>query len=281
MLVSFLRPGLFLSLLVLVLAGLGAALAASGQTARAARESHRVAGAFTVRVLTPADGKVMTKASAALAAAPGVASAMPMDAARAAQLLTRWGGQPVDEAALPPLHLIEVRAAAAADPVRVASDLADALRTAGVSAEIYDSGPARTGSAPMVRIGTYAGLGAGLAAFLAIAFLVAGAAAGDRARAVLFADHGASRGDALAAFGRAGAEIAFLAGAGALLLAFVTAPGVRLLAGETISYGAMISDLSSWDVLLALAAPLAAGLAGLLGARFGAASAFDAADRLG
>lgn len=281
MFVSFLRPGLFLSLLVLVLAGLGVVLAAAGQTARADREAHRVTGAYTVRVLTPADDKVMTKAATALAAAPGVASAQPMDAARAAQLLTRWGGQPIDEAALPPLHLIEVRAVAAADPVRVAAALADALRVAGVSAEIYDAGPARSGQAPAVRIGTFGGVGAALAAFLAVLFVASGAAAADRARAVLFADHGASRGEALAAFGRAGAEIAFLAGAGALILAFVTAPGVRLLAGETISYSAMIAGLSSWDVLLALAAPLAAGLAGLIGARLGASRAFDSADRLG
>ena len=281
MFVSFLRPGLFLSLLVLVLAGLGVALAAAGQTARAAREAQRVTGAYTVRVLTPADGSVMTKASAALAAAPGVASARPMDAARAARLLTRWGGQPVDETALPPLHLIEVLAAATADPVRLSAALADTLRAAGVSAEIYDAGPAASGPAPTVRIGTFGGAAAALAALLAVAFVAAGAAAADRARAVLFADHGASRREALAAFGRAGAEIAFVAGAGALILAFVTAPGVRLFAGETISYGAMIAGLSSWDVLLALAAPLAAGLAGMIGARVSAARAFDAADRLG
>lgn len=281
MTVSFLRPGLFLSLLVLALLGLGLALMSAGAAARAELEAGRVTGAYTVRVLTPAGEDTLAKAAAALAATPGVASAKPMDAARAARLLTRWGGNPVDESALPPLRLIEVRAATDSEPVKVAGALAESLRAAGVAAEIYDAGPAKTEAPAIVRIGVLGGLGAVGAALLAIAFTAAAAARADRIRAKLWADHGAARGLALAAFGRAGAEIAFLAGAAAVLIALLITPGVRFMAGEAISFGGMIVALSPWDLLLAFATPLAATAAGALGARMGAAGAFDAADRLG
>ena len=281
MVVSFLRPGLFLSLALLIAAGLAIALGASGLSARAAHENARVASAYTIRVLPPASEDTLAKAVTALSAAPGVRTAKPMDAARAAQLLTRWGGKQINAADLPPLRLIEVRLAAAGDPVRTPALLTERLRTAGVAAEIYDAGPADPGRPASVRLATTAGTAVCIALFAALFFAAAAAARTERIRATLWADLGATRVAALAAFGRAGSEIAFLAGAATVILALVAAPGVRMAAGETISFGSMIASLSSWDVLIAFATPLLAAGAASLGARAGAAQAFDAADRLG
>jgi cell division transport system permease protein len=281
MLVSFLRPGLFISFAILIAAGLAVALGASGLAGRAANEAAKAASAYTVRVLAPASEDALAKAVTALAAAPGVRTAQPMDADRAAQLLTRWGGRPINAADLPPLRLIEVRLAEPGDSGRTPALLTERLRTAGVAAEIYDAGPADPGRPAAVRLATIAGAGVCAAFLLALYFAAAAAARAERTRATLWADLGATRAATLAAFGRAGAEIAFLAGAAAVILALVAAPGVRMAAGETISFATMIASLSSWDVLIALAAPLLAAAAASFGARTGAASAFDAADRLG
>lgn len=281
MLVSFLRPGLFLSLAILVAAGLAVALGAAGLSARATHEAARVASAYTVRVLPPASDEALSRAVSALAAAPGVRTAQPMDAARAAQLLTRWGGKAVNAADLPPLRLIEVRLASPGDPVRTPALLTERLRTAGVAAEIYDAGPADPGRPASIRLAGIAATGICGAILLGLYFAAAAAARTERVRATLWADLGVTRGGALAAFGRAGAEIAFLAGATAVILALIAAPGVRMAAGETISFSSMIASLSSWDVVIAFATPLLAAAAATLGARAGAAQAFDAADRLG
>jgi len=281
MLVSFLRPSLFLSLVIVIAVGLAVALGASGLGARSAGEAAKAASAYTVRVLAPASEDALAKAVAALAAAPGVRTAQPMDAARAAGLLTRWGGRPIKAADLPPLRLIEVRLAEPGDSVLTPALLSERLRTAGVAAEIFDAGPADPGRPAAVRLTTIASVGVCGALLLALYFAAAAAARAERTRATLWADLGATRAATLAAFGRAGAEIAFLAGAAAVILALVAAPGVRMAAGETISFATMIASLSSWDVLIALAAPLLASAAASFGARAGAAFAFDAADRLG
>jgi hypothetical protein len=136
--------------------------------------------------------------------------------------------------------------------------------------------------APVVtRLGWLAAAAAGFAMLLGAAFVARAASRDQRTRTALWADHGASRSAALSAFGRAGAESAFIAGAGAVVLALIVAPPVRALAGEPISHMSMIAALSSTDVMIACAAPLLAALAGAAGARAAAARAFDAADRLG
>lgn len=280
MLISFLKPGLFLSLLLLVAVGLTVCLGAAGSAARADLETRRAASAYTVRVLAPASDDAVAKAATALARAPGVRTAQPMDAARAARLLTRWGGRPVNTSDLPPLRLIEVRTAGA-DVASTTALLTETLRTAGVAAEIYDAGPANQAGAVSPRISILAGAAVALAVFAALAFALAAAARAERVRVTLWADLGATRAATLAAFGRAGAEIAFLAGAATVILALAVAPGVRIAAGEAISFGSMIASLSPWDVLIPLSAPLGAALAGGFGARVGAGGAFDAADRLG
>lgn len=278
---SFMRPALFAAVLALVGAGLGIGLFTAGLVARSAQHTQRATSAYTVRVLTPATDDAVTKAAAALAATPDVQTARPMDAARAAALLSRWGGRPFNARDLPPLRLIEVRTTGAKDSVAMGASLTERLRTAGITAEIYDSGPADPAGAAPARLAAAAGVSIAAALALALVIALAAAARAERTRATLWADHGATRRATLAAFGRAGAEVAFLAGAVAVFLALIVAPGMRAAAGEAISFESMIASLSPWDVLIGLGAPLIAGAAGMIGARIGAASAYDAADRLG
>ncbi len=281
MLFSLMRPALFATLLALIGAGLGVGLFSAGMVARSAQQMLRASSAYTVRVLSPATDEAVIKAAAAIAAAPDVRAARPMDAARAAALLSRWGGRPFNARDLPPLRLIEVRTVAAKDAAAMAALLTERLRTAGVAAEIFDSGPPEPAGAVLPRLAAVAGAAIAAVIALAVASALAAAAHAERTRAALWADHGATRRATLAAFGRAGAEVAFIAGAAAVVLALIVAPGMRAAAGETISFQSMIASLSPWDVLIGLGAPLVAGAAGLVGARIGAASAFDAADRLG
>lgn len=278
---SLTRPALFVSLLVLVGAGLGAGLFSAGIVATSALQARQAASAYTVRIVMPATDDAVTKAALVLAATPDVRAAAPMNAARAASLLSRWGGRPFNAADLPALHLIEVRTVGVTDTAAMAGALKTRLSTAGITADVYDSGPARPQGAVSARNARAAGGAIALAALLALAFATAAAARAERARATLWADHGATRHATLAAFGRAGAEVAFLAGAAALILALALTPGMRAAAGEAISFRSMIASLSPWDVLIGLGAPLAAAAAGMIGARIGAAAAYDAADRLG
>lgn len=281
MLFSFMRPALFACLLALVGAALGASLFAAGLIAKTEQQQRRAMSAYIVRVLNPATDEAVSSAAAALSQTPDVRGARAMDPARAAQLLSRWGGRPFDAKDLPPLRLVEVRTEGTTDTVTMSAALMDRLRAAGIAAEVYDSGPLPTASAASSRLAFFAGISIATALTLALVFALATAAQGERTRATLWADHGATRRATLAAFGRAGAEVAFLAGAAAVLLALIVAPGMRAAAGEAISFSSMIASLSPWDVLISLGAPLAAGAAGLMGARIGAASAYDAADRLG
>jgi hypothetical protein len=281
MLFSFLRPALFICLLALTGAALGASLFSAGLIAKSEQQVRRATSAYMVRVISPATDDAVTRAATTLAAAPDVRGARPMDAARAAQLLSRWGGRPFNAKDLPPLRLIEVRTTGATDALTMSASFMERLRTAGIAAEVYDSGPLpREGLAP-ARLAFASGLTITAALTLALAFALAAAGGGGGARATSPVDHGATRRATLAAFGRAGAEAAFLAAAVAVCLALIIAPGMRAAAGDAISFGSMIASLSPWDVLISLGAPLAAGAAGLIGARIGAASGYDAADRLG
>ena len=278
---SLMRPALFVSLLLLIGAGLGAGLFTAGIVAASELQTRQAASAYTVRIIMPTTDDAVTKAAEALAATPDVRTAAPMDSARAASLLSRWGGRPFNAADLPALHLIEVRTIGVSDTAAMTATLKTRLSAVGVTADVYDSGPARPQTAVSSRRALAAGGAIGAAVMLALAFATAAAARAERARATLWADHGATRQATLAAFGRAGAEVAFLAGATALVIAFAATPGVRAAAGEAISFTSMMASLSPWDVLIGLGAPLVAAVAGAIGARIGGAAAYNAADRLG
>lgn len=253
---------------LLALLALAAALTGETVSARARATATQIERALTVQVLAPHDSAGVARASEALRRTRGVMRAAPMDAARAAQLLQGRGGG-VDPADVPPLHLIEVlRAPEASDAV-----IAAALRSAGVRAELHSGetqGPART-----AIFAEYGGAGAAALLLLAIALLHAGAGR----EAGVAADLGAPRGAVLAAHGRSGAVAGFAAGGVATAVLVAVAAALPVLAGDPLPSD-MLSARSAAEIALVLLAPLAAMGAATLGARAGAARAYDSADRL-
>jgi len=251
---------------LLTLLALAAALLGESVGARAQATASAIGRALTVQVLAPQDSAGVARASEALRRTRGVVRAAPMDAVRAAQLLQGRGGG-VDPADLPPLHLIEVLRAPEASDAAIAA----ALRNAGVRAELH-GGEAREPA----QTASIARLGGGAAALLLL-LAIALAHAGAGREAGVAADLGMERGEALAAHGRSGAEAGFAAGGVAAVLIVLAAASLAFVVGEP---AAMPASLSASAVALVLLAPLAAMGAAALGARAGAARAYDAADRL-
>ena len=273
--VSFSDAGLFLATLLLAIVALCATLAGEVFAAHANAGAERARGALTVRVLSPATPLGVAAATRVLRRTPGVLSVQPMDGARAAHLLAQWGGATVDPAALPPLHLIEVRRKPTADG-RIESD----LRGAGLRVELYGAGPADPGAARLSAVAVNAGAFAAGALLLGVGLLFGAASRARGAAAALAADLGGVRGDILARYGRSACEFAFLAGAAAAIACTLCAPGVLIAVGAPVSLQAMAARITSMEVGLVLLAPLVTAGAAALGARAGAARAFDRADRL-
>lgn len=260
-------PRLFALTALLALAAVAAALVGDRVGADARGRAARDGGALTVMVMSPPE--TIARATAALRATPGVIEAAPIDAARAARLLDPQGG--VLAADLPPLRLIEVRRT----PDATDAALRTALRDAGVRAEIRGADVA-----PALRTARIAS-GAGLAGALALLLAIALAHATRRTdAAALAADLGAPRAATLAAHGRAAAPEGFAAGALAASAVASVATGVHFVAAEPVSFGAMLARVSAPELALLLLAPLASAAAATLGARMGAAHAYDRAERL-
>ncbi len=272
---TFAGAGLFLTTMLLALVALCAALAGGTYAAHARAADMRANSALTVRVLSPATPQGVATATKVLRGTPGVVSAEPMSAARAAQLLAQWGGAAVDPADLPSLHLIEVRRDASAD-ARIESY----LRGAGLRAELYGARPADTGARRLADLATNAAVLAVGAILLAIVLVFEAAAHARGAAAALAAELGGGRGESLAAYGHSACEFAFLAGVAAAIVCTASAPGVLAIAGETLSLRGMVARISSVEAALVLLAPLLTAAAAALGARAGAARAYDRADRL-
>lgn len=271
----FAGAGLFLTTMLLAVVALCAAMAGGAFAAHTRAADIRTNSALTVRVLSPATPQGIATATRVLRGTPGVVSAEPMSAARAAQLLAQWGGATVDPADLPSLHLIEVRRDAGAD-----SRIESYLRGAGLRAELYGAGPADAGVTLIADLATNAAILAVVAILLVIALVFAAAAHARGAAAALAAELGGGRGESLASCGCSAGEFAFLAGLAAAIACTVGAPGVITMAGETLSLQDMVARISSMEATLVLLAPLLTAAAAALGARAGAARAYDRADRL-
>ncbi len=273
--VSFDGAGLFIATALLAAVALCATLAGGSISSHVRADAARASGALTVRVLSPATPEGVATAARVLRRTPGVITAEPMDGARAARLLAQWGGAAVDAADLPPLHLIEVRRSADTDG-RIEAD----LRGAGVRAELYGAGPADTRATRIADVAEYAAISAVAATLLAIALLFRAAALARGVAAALAAELGGTRGDSLSAYGRGACTLAFLAGVTAAIASVLAAPGVLMAMGETLSVQGMAARITSMEAALVLLAPLVAAAAATLGARAGAARAYDRADRL-
>ena len=269
---------LFVATALLAGAALGATLTASAVAANARADATHAAGTLMVRVITPATPSAVTTAAALLRDIPGVSSAKPMDAARAADLLGAWGGAPVDPAALPALHLIEAHRDAGAAPNAA---ITEALQSAGIRAELYDAGPSADDGAQAASVAFSAGGLAAAILFVVLLLLYRAAAQAAARTLTVLADLGAARRATLALFGRNAAEFAFGAGGLAAAICAFVAPGVLTGLGEHLSLETMLNRIGAYDAAFALLAPLATALAATIGARLGAARAYDQADRLG
>ncbi len=153
--------GLLLAGLLTALIGLSALIAALRWPAW----TPAAPVAATVRVLSPADGAGLARASAALDALADVRAAAAMKPERAAELLAAWSGEAAPAADLSGLALIEVELAAGADPALLEA----ALAKAGVTVEVF--APPASGRSDSAVIGavSLAGAGAGVIVFLVLA----------------------------------------------------------------------------------------------------------------
>lgn len=264
--------GAFAMATLIAVAALAAALIGDALAAHARADAARAARLATVQLTAPDDDSVAARAAAVLGALPGVRSATPIDRDRAAALIAAAGGAAVDPATLPEPRLVEV----ARDPAVSDAAMIDALRGAGVSGMVFSPEPPPP--APLA-LADFAGLAAALALLAALALaLKSGVREQDFA---LLADLGAARADALAHAGREGFSFGFAAGLAAAVVTAAGAAGVLSVAGHPLSLADMAIRISPTETALVLLAPLAVAAAAMLGARAGAASAYDRADRLG
>ncbi len=267
--------GVFIAVALLTLAALAAALTGETLGAHARADAARTAGALTVRVRTPDTEAAVETAAAALRALPGVRFAAPVTRQRAARLLEQAGGGPVDPDTLPPVRLIE----AGRDPA-LATDgaIGQALLERGVRADLISPPPAPAGTAALAGPAGFAGAAVLL---VALALLLRSASLAAPAPAAIGADLGAPRARVLAAYGRTGAEFGFTAGLLGTLATVAGAAGVLTGLPMPVSLADMVARISSMEAAIVLLAPLLAAGAAAVGARWGAADAYDRADRLG
>lgn len=280
------RPGdraVFWTFAVAAFAAAAAGLAARGidrmtEDYEAQRQNYAIA-----RVLAPEGPEGVAAAQTALIGAPHVASAAPMNAARAAALLEEWGGAPIAEIDMPPLRLIEIELTPAPANADVAGDLVAALERGGIAAEVVLA-PASAGAggfASRIKLGAF---WAAAAFALVMALIVALSARGLAARrsdlVQVLADLGATRGQAAGRVADEAALSGWWAGVTGAALAALAAAGLlyALTPGATVdSLAAMIVPI---DAAPLLAAPMFAAVAAAMGARAGAESLYAQAARL-
>lgn len=273
---------LFWSLAIAIFAAVAVGLAARAIDRTASALTEAQTDYAIVRVIAPENGVAVAAAQSALASSPLVASATPMSARRAAELLSDWGGAPITEADVPTLRLIEVELAPDAEG-DVEAALTAALALGGVTGEVIRA-PADTGAADMAQRVRAVSLWGAVAFAVVMTLIVSLAARGFASRrrelVQVLCDLGATRGQASARIADEAARTGFVAGlAGAVLAALVGAVFVLLFApGATIeTLPALIWPI---DMTPIAAAPLVAAVASAMGARAGAESFYAQAARL-
>jgi cell division transport system permease protein len=236
-----------------------------------------------VRVIAPDGPEAVVAAEAALADAPHVASAAPITAQRAADLLAQWGGSPVAAADMPPLRLIEIELEPASAQADVSGDLVAALARGGVTAEVVQA-PANAGAGGMAaRTRLAATLGALLFAVVAaliISLAARGFASRRRELVQVLADIGATRGQAAGRIADEAARTGFVAGLAGAALAGLAGAALVLLLVPGASFQALPTMIRPIDLTPLAAAPLLAAVAAAMGARAGAESFYAEAARL-
>lgn len=275
---------LFLTLVFAAFAAAAAGLAARAADRLAVHYENQRNAYAIVRVLAPEGSAGLMAAEAALTEAPHVTRAARMTAARAAELLTEWGGAEVSAEEIPALRLIEIETAPADAGTDVTGDIVAALAQGGVTAEVIGA-PAEVGGggvAPRVRTAALWGaIAFGLVMAIIVSLAARGLAARRRELVTVMCDLGATRAQAA---GRIADEAAVmglyagllggaLAGVGALVVMLLVIPGAN---AETLPTMILPIDLSPIVI-----APLGAAVAAGAGARSAAAYFHAKAARLG
>jgi hypothetical protein len=145
---------------------------------------------------------------------------------------------------------------------------------------MYAAAPADPAAGQRADVALNVALFAAALTMLAIGLVFAAAASARGAAAALAAELGGERGDSLAHYGRSAWASAFPAGMAAAIACVPGQSGVLTLFDHTLSLPDMAARYSPLEVTFVLLAPLLTAAAATLGARAGAASAFDRADRL-
>ncbi|MES1156368.1 MAG: hypothetical protein ABUL73_01195 [Alphaproteobacteria bacterium] len=236
-----------------------------------------------VRVIAPDSPYAITLAEAALNSAPHVATATPMSARRAAELLSQWGGAPIAASEVPSLRLIEVGLLPAPANADVEGDIVAAMARGGVTAEVVRA-PARVGADAMSARARLAALWGSIIFGIVMALIVSLAARGLAARRRdlmhVLADMGATRGEAAQRVANEAAFKGFMAGlVGALLSGLIAAGLLALLVPDT-SLADWRHIISLYDLIPLAITPFAAAVAAAMGARAGAESFYAQAARL-
>lgn len=265
------------------------AAAAAGLGARAADrlavhyENQRNTYAI-VRVLAPEGPVGLAAAETALTEAPHVATAARMTSARAADLLSQWGGGEVTAADVPELRLIELELIPAGPNADVAGDIVAALAQGGVTAEVI-AAPDQTAGGGIAAWVRTAALWGSVAFALVMAIIVSLAARGLAARrrelVTVMCDLGATRAQTAGRIADEAAVLGLYAGLVGGVLAGFAGLTVMLLVIPGASADTLPAMILPIDLAPIVAAPLGAAVAAGAGARAAAGYFHAKAARLG
>ena len=270
-----------LAIIAFVAAAVGIAGRAVDHTAAKYEDARR--DYAIVRIIAPDSPYAITLAEAALSGAPHVATATPMSARRAAELLSQWGGAPISASEIPSLRLIELGLDPAPANTDVEGDIVAALARSGVTAEVVRA-PAQAGAGAMAARARAAALWGSIIFAIVMALVISlvarGLAARRRDLMHVLADMGATQGEAARRVADEAALKGFLAGLIGALMAGLIAASVLYLLMPDVPIAGWRRMLSLYDLIPIAITPFAAAVAAAMGARAGAESFYAQAARL-
>lgn len=237
-----------------------------------------------VRVIAPEGPEAINAAETALATAPYVTSAAPMNAGRAAELLRQWGGGDVAAEDLPDLRLIEIELAPAPAQADVSGDIVAALAQGGVTGEVVTAPEGAAGGGLAAQARQFALWGAiGFAAVMALIVSLAARSLAARRREMVtvMCDLGATRSQAAGRVADEAAVMGLYAGIIGGILAAFGGIVVLLLAMPGTTLNALPDMILPIDMLPVALAPIGAAVAAGVGARAAAGYFHEQAARLG
>jgi cell division transport system permease protein len=251
------------------------ALGARGASLAGDLAAMEAASAMTARVLNAEGQETLEQAAQVLRAAPGVISATPMSASRAAELVGAWTDGNLRPADMPALQLVEIQVEPAAASPELALSLTRRLAEAGVTAQIFAperaSEQAKRTARMQSQFAQYAALGIAAAMGFCVWLIGRARAAAGRDAIATLTDLGAKRSEVTASAGGEAFGSAFAAGVIGALAAAVTMYAASRLLGLPDLADIAIGAANPEDFAPLAATPVLAGVLAWLGARAAAA----------